>query len=438
MGCKLGNGTIVTRTSSTQPFGDLPIKLALLLVYMVFAILLNSVGTVIQQSINSLGATARSAAYLDSFKDLPVAIVSFLAAAMLPRFGYRRGMMMALAAVGAMCLAAPLIPSFWTMKLLFAMVGASFAIGKVAVYSTIGLLTSDQRSHGSLTTLIEAMFQIGVFAGAWLFSAFIDNDDPQSLAWFNVYWIIAAIIGVIILLLAVSKLDESAAHSERESPAQDFIAMLKLVPKQLVLVFIASAFLYVLIEQGISTWLPTFNNKVMHLPAAMSVQAASIFFGSLAVGRLLASAMLRRLGWYPLLNVCLLAMAGLVAVSLPLAEGLNVGADATWFNAPFAAFLFPLIGLFMGPIYPVMCSTLLSSLPKSDHAPMMGLIVVFSALGGTTGSFITGRVFAAFDGALAFYLLLVPMGVLALSLFLFRRNVGVAEPVPSLEPNLVH
>jgi fucose permease len=424
--------------SSSSRFGDLPIKLALLLVYMVFAILLNSVGTVIQQSINSLGATARAAAYLDSFKDLPVAIVSFFAAAMLPRFGYRRGMMLALAAVGAMCVAAPLVPGFWTMKLLFAMVGASFAIAKVAVYSTIGLLTRDRRSHGSLTTLIEAMFQIGVFAGAWLFSAFIDNDAPQSLAWFHVYWILAAIIGVIILLLSISHLDESAAQSHRDSPAQDFIAMLKLVPRRLVLVFIASAFTYVLIEQGISTWLPTFNNKVMHLPAAMSVQAASIFFGSLAAGRLLASAALRRLGWYPLLTVSLVAMAALVALSLPLAEGLNMGPDTTWFNAPFAAFLFPLIGLFMGPIYPVMCSTLLSSLPKSDHAPMMGLIVVFSALGGTTGSFVTGRVFAAFDGALAFYLLLVPMGLLALFLLMFRRNVAVVEPVSSLEPDLVH
>ena len=36
---------------------------------------------------------------------------------------------------------------------------------------------------------------------------------------------------------------------------------------------------------------------------------------------------------------------------------------------------------------------------------MTGLIVVFSALGGTTGSFITGQLFAHFDGALAFYLL---------------------------------
>lgn len=411
---------------------DLPIKLALLLVYMVFAILLNSVGTVIQQSINSLGATESNTSYLDSFKDIPVAVVSFFAAAMLPRLGYRRGMMAGMAVVGAICAVAPLVPAFWTLKLMFVLTGCSFAIGKVAVYSTIGLLTRDQRGHGSLTTLIEAMYQMGVFCGAWLFAAFIDNDNPGSLAWFHVYWVLAGIVGVIIALLAVSKLDESEAKSDRESPVEDFLAMLKLIPKQLVLVFIVTAFVYVLIEQGISTWLPTFNNKVIHLPAAMSVQAASIFFGSLAVGRLLAAAALRRLGWYVLLNLCLVAMAALVAISLPLAEGLHIDAGATWFTAPFAAFLFPLIGLFMGPIYPIMCSTVLSALPKNDHAPMMGLIVVFSALGGTTGSFITGQIFGTFHGALAYYLLLVPMTLLGLSLFKFRRSI------PVLEPDFVH
>ena len=44
---------------------------------------------------------------------------------------------------------------------------------------------------------------------------------------------------------------------------------------------------------------------------------------------------------------------------------------------------------------------------------MVGLIVVFSALGGTTGSLIIGRTFAAVGGSTAFYLLLIPIvGVL--------------------------
>ena len=52
---------------------------------------------------------------------------------------------------------------------------------------------------------------------------------------------------------------------------------------------------------------------------------------------------------------------------------------------------------------------------------MTGLIVIFSALGGSFGSFATGRLFMAFDGRTAFALLLVPIALLASFLWLFHR-----------------
>jgi predicted MFS family arabinose efflux permease len=52
---------------------------------------------------------------------------------------------------------------------------------------------------------------------------------------------------------------------------------------------------------------------------------------------------------------------------------------------------------------------------------MSGLIVVFSALGGTTGSIITGHVFGAYGGQTAFYFSLIPVSILILLLFAFKR-----------------
>lgn len=43
-------------------------------------------------------------------------------------------------------------------------------------------------------------------------------------------------------------------------------------------------------------------------------------------------------------------------------------------------------------------SVALSSLPKPSHVAMTGLIVIFSALGGTFGSHIAAIVFAHLDG----------------------------------------
>jgi MFS transporter, FHS family, glucose/mannose:H+ symporter len=53
--------------------------------------------------------------------------------------------------------------------------------------------------------------------------------------------------------------------------------------------------------------------------------------------------------------------------------------------------------------------------------------VVFSALGGTSGSFITGRIFAATDGRTAFSLGLVPMALLIGALFWFDRSLHAQQ-----------
>ena len=401
---------------------------ALVLIYMIFAILLNSVGTVILQSIATFGIDKPEASALERYKDLTIAFTSFLVASFLPMFGYRRSMMLALAIVGGACLLMPLYPSFLTTRLLFACVGAGFAMAKVCVYSSIGLLTTDRIAHSRLTNTVEGLFMVGVLAGNWIFSAFVDPLHPGNPVWFNVYWLLAGACALVIVLLAGSRLDESAAHAHghNNSFSDSLLEMLQLFVRPLVYVFLASAFLYVLIEQSFGTWLPTFNNEILKLPNAMSIQFASILAGMTALGRIGAGVVLKRVRWHVLLNVCVVAMAVLVVVVLPLARGVVAQPHVGWFNAPIAAYLIPLLGLLMAPIYPVINSVALSSLPKPMHAAMTGLIVVFSALGGTMGSYITARVFASFDGIHAFYFSLVPMTLILLTLFLFKRETDRA------------
>ncbi|MFZ5616344.1 MAG: MFS transporter [Pseudomonadota bacterium] len=401
------------------------VRLSLFSAYFLFAILLNSVGSVILQSIASFGVTKEGASILEAFKDLPIAAVSFLVASFLPRLGYGRAMMIGFGAVSLACIAMPLAPSFATTKLLFFTVGASFALVKVSVYSTIGLLTDDSNSHASLLNLIEGFFMVGVLAGYWLFAAFIDPADPASIVWTRVYWLLAALAAANVLLLAGARFPAPPIAAGDRRFDRDFAEMLALLWRPAVIVFVISAFLYVLIEQGIGTWLPTFINEVLHLPQAMSVQATSIFAAALAAGRLGAGVLLRRVNWYWLLNACVIGMGGLMLLTLPATRGLEPQADVTWSSAPPAAFILPMIGIFLAPVYPAINSVILNSLPRERHAAMAGLIVVFSALGGTTGSFITGQTFARFGGETAFLLSLAPMTALLFSLGLLRN---LAEP----------
>ena len=95
------------------------IKLSLYLNYFVFAILLNSSGIAILQVQNNFGVAKRAAAWIDPCKDLSIAIVSFLVASYIVRFGYKRAMLFALGIISAICFLIPNAPSFLAIKLLF-------------------------------------------------------------------------------------------------------------------------------------------------------------------------------------------------------------------------------------------------------------------------------------------------------------------------------
>ncbi|MEJ7806316.1 MAG: MFS transporter, partial [Telluria sp.] len=190
--------------------------------------------------------------------------------------------------------------SFWTTKLLFLCVGVAFALVKVSVYSTLGLIATDRRHHASIMNTLEGVFMVGVLSAYWIFGYFIDSADPRSQSWLQVYWVLALLCALTFLLVLATPFDERTAQlPPGRSRWDDFMAMLRLFFKPLVCVFVLTAFLYVLIEQSVGTWLPTFNNEILKLPTAMSVQVTSIFAACLAIGRLSAGVILRRMNWYP-------------------------------------------------------------------------------------------------------------------------------------------
>ena len=254
------------------------IKFSLFLNYFVFAILLNSVGILIQKSQNRYHVDEVTASSLEAFKDLSIAFVSFLIGSFLPRLGYKKGMLMALALVFAGCLGMYWGNSFTSVRILFACVGISFAVIKVSVYSMIGLITNNDKEHKSVLSSVESFFMIGIAAGFIAFPLFYSDTDPN--AWLNIYLVLAALIAISFFILLFSNF-----NIQYQIPGtnikDDFIEMIKLLKRPLVLVFAIAAFMYVMTEQGIMSWLPTFNQKVLLLPEKLSVTMAVILMLSM-------------------------------------------------------------------------------------------------------------------------------------------------------------
>jgi fucose permease len=397
------------------------IKLSLFINYFLFAMLLNSVGTVILQVQSTYHISESSAGVLEAFKDLSIAAMSFIMASYITKIGYKNAMLIALGLVTIACLGMPIMNAFWMTKVLFATVGISFALIKVSVYATIGLVTKSEGEHISLMNFIESFFMVGILTGYFVFSAFIDDSNLSSNNWTKVYYLLAGMAFTAFVLLYSTPIAEPQTAISTEPETGSFAEMLRLAIVPIVLVFVASAFIYVLIEQSIMSWLPTFNSKVLHLPATLSVQMASILAASTALGRFIAGLLLRKLPWLLVLSACIITAGVLVILALPLAQNLGTGPIKGWADAPIVAFIFPLIGFLIAPIYPAINSIILSALPQKQHGMMSGLIVIFSALGGTTGSIITGHIFEAYGGQTAFYFSLLPMTLLVGLLFYFRQ-----------------
>ena len=415
------------------------IKLSLFINYFVFAILLNSSGIAILQVQNNFGVAKKAAAWIDPCKDLSIAIVSFLVASYIAKFGYKRAMLFALGIITAICFIIPNTPSFFAIKLLFVAVGSCFALIKMSVYSTIGIVTKDSKEHISMMNFIESFFMVGNLSLYFIFSSFVDNSNPQSTEWLNAYYLIGGLSLVAFILLFSAKLDESVAHEGSGKPEQPkFSDMFKLMSEPIVIAFIFSAFFYVLIEQSIQNFLPTFNNKVLLLPAVLSIQMGSILAGSTALGRFFAGVILKKLNWFYVIIGSLLLAAVLVLIAMPLAKNEAGKSISGWLDAPIAAYIFPLIGLLLAPVYPAINSVILTSLPKPKHGVMSGLIIIFSAIGGTTGSLLTGYIFDKYNGQTAFYFSLVPIGILIICLFVFKKLQRKPVVEPQISPGILN
>lgn len=397
---------------------NVSIKISLFINYFIFAILLNSVGIVILKSLENYHVDEIEASTLEWFKDLPIALVSFLIASFLPRIGYKKAILLGLLISFIGCLGMYYGNSFWSAKLLFAAIGVSFALVKVSVYTLIGIITKTRRDHNSLMSIVEGVFMIGIAAAYFLFPAFNYDNNPD--AWLRVYLLLAALIFVSFLLLFFTRFEEG-----NEIPGvnllDDVKQMMLLCTKMLVIVFVGSAFLFVMVEQGVMTWLPTFYKRVLQLPPNVSIMMSSVFAISLAIGRIGAGILSKRIPWVYILTVCIGLAILMVVFILPQTLDVEVQKIQKITDIPWIGYAFPLIGLCLAPIYPLINSAVLSALPKKLHSPMTGLIVVFSALGGTTGSTIVGWLFKNVGAQQAFYYTIIPMILLLSTLLVLHK-----------------
>lgn len=397
------------------------VQLGLALNLIVFATVLNSVGIVVERSISEWGIAKTVGGTLEGCKDLTIAFTSLLLASQVPRLGYRRVMMGGLAAVALICTLLASVQQFWPVPLLFIVCGASFALVKVAVYASVGIYAEDKAQHAAMMNRLEGIYQVGALLAPLVFSWMIARGN-----WINTYWFVSCLAALAFTVWIFTTLEPPPGdHGTGLNPAgrppeptptksQGGLGDVKaLLSRPVVLVFLLCAAVYVMIEQSIGTWLPTFNRDVFRLEPERAATLLSFYFGSVALSRFLFGFFVKRISAFTLQLLYLTLAFASLAIVLALTQA-GPG------PAPLPLVL-AVVGFFIGPIYPTLNSMMLSQLDKSLHSSMTGLIIVASALGGTIGSQILGALSQSYTTHAAFHFPLLPITLLAVLLIVWRK-----------------
>jgi fucose permease len=198
----------------------------------------------------------------------------------------------------------------------------------------------------------------------------------HGVAWRHLFLFTAGFAVPLVLVLLTTAMP--SGHHERADPVTTgepaVMARGSLIP---FIALAASIGLYVAAEVGTSNWLVRF---LADQPIATATGALSIFWGGLAVGRLLSNRIADRFDYFSFTIGCI------VLSSLSLAAALMV----SWL--PLVVALFGLAGLFSGPVFPMIVAVGGNIYPKRLSALSGGLTA--SAVAG-------GLIYPPFVGLMA-------------------------------------
>jgi fucose permease len=335
------------------------------LMFMMFAMTTDAVGSVIPRVIEEFSLSMKAAGTFHYVPMTAIAVGAILLGFLADRFGRRGTIILGLCLYGAASLLFAFGDSFGFFVALLAASGLGIAVFKTGALALIGDLSRSTREHTSTMNLVEGFFAFGAIVGPAIVAVLL----TAGLSWKWLYVIAAALCGMLIMLALSVRYPPM-----RRTPgdAVDLPRTLRMMRSSYALGFATLIMLYVAVEVAIYVWMPTYLEGYDGPAAWLTTYALTLFFVLRAVGRFLGAWLLASLRWSAVLAACAFAILACFAASLAF------GRDA-------AAVLLPLSGLFMSVMYPTLNSKGISCFAKHEHGAVAGVLLFFTALAAAAG-----------------------------------------------------
>jgi fucose permease len=331
-----------------------------------------------------------------------------------------------LALAGAMLLL--LLPSYPVFLLSLFMIGAGMAALQVAINPL--LRVSGGEEHFAFNSVMaQLIFGGASFLSPLIYSYFVLNIArpggekkplvglmarlvPHRIPWFAVYWVFAALVILMIIVLTAARFPLVIKKDEERAGA--WVTHKSLFKNRTVVLFFLGIFSYVGTEQGVSFWISKFLN-IYHGydPQTVGAGRVALFWLLMTIGGVLGLILLKLFDSRRVLVG--FAAAAVVFLSLAL-----------FGPGRLALVMFPLMGFAASVMWPIIFSLALNSV-ASHHGSFSGILCT-GIVGGALVPLIIGRLGDAFGLRQGMFFLYVTLGYI-LSIGLWARPLVLNETI---------
>lgn len=215
------------------------------------------------------------------------------------RFSAKLMLMAALICGFLGCFLFALKPSYIMALLSLFTIGIGFSMAQVIINPLLRV-SGGEEHYAFFGNVSQLVFAIGSAASPQLFAylttrlkdpalprnfviAMLDKVVTQGMPWISLYWVFAAMVLVMIVLISMIRFPPLELNESEKVGSLDTIKFL--FTKPMVWIYFIGIFCYVATEQGVSNWISSFLQQYHYVDPTRAAQiSVSGFWGAMAVG----------------------------------------------------------------------------------------------------------------------------------------------------------
>ncbi|MBX3228236.1 MAG: MFS transporter [Labilithrix sp.] len=341
-----------------------------LVVFFVVSIFTNTLGALLPDIIGTFALSLTAAGLLPFAFFAAYGVASIPAGLLTERTSEKQVMVGAFALALVSSLAFALVPRYPVAIASLFVTGVAMAAVQVAAQPLLRVAGGEAR-FAFFSTLGQLAFGAASFVSPRIYTAL----TLRSLPWTSLYWLFAALAAVLVVVLSVAKLPRvERKDDERAGSLDAHRALLRGGAAR----WFASIFLYVGIEQGISSWLSQFLATYHGVdPRTGGANAVSWFWGLMTLGCVSGLVVLKVFDSRKVLVVHAVLAIVLFAIGL-------------FGPTPIAILALPAVGLVASVMWPIIFALALNSV-RSHQGTLSGILCT-AIVGGAVVPLVIGRV----------------------------------------------